>query len=158
MWWQYIHCCWLFWPMGSKHCNTNRRNVWTKKGTLQKKLHSSHFMNVSWSAYELSSWPSNILRLYLTEFASQKTLISCKQVELIKKYIDSLRRCYWYIFAVHLKIAFWNYFRLSVCWNSVLVDWKLQLVWSSYINQINQENSKSTEPIFVKSKLVHFHP
>ena len=34
--WQHIGCWWLFWPMGSNHCNTNKNSVWIVRGTMSK--------------------------------------------------------------------------------------------------------------------------
>ena len=35
-WWHHIYCWWLFWPMGSKHCNCDGRILWTARGMLLK--------------------------------------------------------------------------------------------------------------------------
>ena len=34
--WYYICCWWLFWLIGSKHYNTDRKSVWTTKRTILK--------------------------------------------------------------------------------------------------------------------------
>ena len=48
----------FFRPIRSKHCNTDKRSVWSTRETiLKRKLFRSHSMRVSWSGYELFSQP-----------------------------------------------------------------------------------------------------
>ena len=45
-WWHHICCWWLCQPTESKHCNTNRRNVWAAKGTMLK--NKPKFSHILW--------------------------------------------------------------------------------------------------------------
>ena len=34
IWWRHISCWWIFWPMGSKYCNTDGIGMWIARGWL----------------------------------------------------------------------------------------------------------------------------
>ena len=52
IWWCHICCWWLFWLMGSKHCKTDGRSMWTaRRSMLKNKPHLVMFHEsilVSW--------------------------------------------------------------------------------------------------------------
>ena len=56
IWWHHMCCFDLFWPMRSKHFNTDGRTVWAARGTMLKNIphlvifHESILVSLSFSA------------------------------------------------------------------------------------------------------------
>ena len=75
-WWHHIHYWWHFLPIGSKHSNTDGRNVWTTKGTMLKNtLHLVAFLQ----SILVSLWtfqPTLVYSIYIIKLRFLSAVIS----------------------------------------------------------------------------------